>query len=165
MLGRLVGIFAVGKLQKNIGMSLGDLTKVSDDSSDKEPLRVFGDLYSDARRAQGRTLKEISTLTKINIHFLEALEKDEIDKLPTAVFTRSFVRSYAEALSLDPSYVLDEYVKRFPTFSRKATFGQAKVLADDSTFLSEQKMARTLVILLILSVPLIALLVVVGLAR
>ena len=165
MLGRLVGIVAMGKIQNGRGLSLGDLTKVSNDLPDKEPLRVFGDLYSDARRAQGRTLKEISEETRISIHFLEALEKDEIDKLPTAVFTRAFVRSYAEALSLDPSYVLDEYVKRFPIFSRKATFGQTKVLADDGTFLSEQKMARTIVILLILSVTIIALLLVVGLGR
>jgi len=155
--------FRSGQLRKDTAMSLGNLTPVSNDLSAKEPLKVFGDLYRDARRAQGKTLQEISEVTRISVHFLEALEKDEIDRLPTGIFTRSFVRSYAEALNLDPSYVVDEHVKRFPESARQIFSGMSDSADVDNTFLSEQKMARTAVILFILSVPLIVLLLVFGL--
>lgn len=144
-------------------MSLGNLTNVSRHLSDKESLKVVGDLYRDARLLQGKTIQEISGTTRIGARFLEALENDDIEKLPGGIFTRSFVRSYAEALGLDSNHVLDEYVKRFPEISREASGFAADSSDVDDTFLSEQRMARAAVILLALSIPLIALLVVVGL--
>ena len=144
-------------------MSLGNLTNVSRHLPENEPLKVFGNLYRDARLAQGKTIEEVSGATRISARFLEALERDDIETLPAGIFARSFVRSYAEALGLDSGHVLDEYLKRFPEMSREASGFAADSSDVDDTFLSEQRMARTAVILLALSIPLIALLVVVGL--
>ena len=144
-------------------MSLGNLTNVSRHLPENGSLKVFGNLYRDARLAQGKTIEEVSGVTRISARFLEALERDEIETLPAGIFARSFIRSYAEALGLDSGHVLDEYLKRFPEISREASGFAADSSDVDDTFLSEQRMARTAVILLALSIPLIALLVVVGL--
>lgn len=40
-------------------------------------------------------------MTKINIALLEAIEADDLEKLPGIFFTRSFVKQYAKALGLE----------------------------------------------------------------
>jgi cytoskeletal protein RodZ len=55
---------------------------------------------------RGVSLEEISTATKISIRFLQAIENEELSKLPGGIFTRSFVRTYARYLGLDEERVL-----------------------------------------------------------
>ena len=60
------------------------------------------------RNSKKITLKEISEYTKINIKYLEALENGDFNALPN-VYTRLFLRSYCDFLSIDYRSVLDEY--------------------------------------------------------
>ena len=46
-------------------------------------------------------IDQISAELKISARFLEAIEKDQYDKLPGGVFAKSFVRQYARLLGLD----------------------------------------------------------------
>ena len=55
---------------------------------------------------RGVSLEEISAATKISIRFLQAIENEELSKLPGGIFTRSFVRTYARYLGLDEERVL-----------------------------------------------------------
>jgi cytoskeleton protein RodZ len=55
---------------------------------------------------RGVSLAEISAATRISIRFLEAIEAEELSKLPGGIFTRSFVRTYAKYLGLDEERVL-----------------------------------------------------------
>jgi len=55
---------------------------------------------------RGVSLEEISTATKISIRFLQAIEDEELSKLPGGIFSRSFVRTYARYLGLDEERVL-----------------------------------------------------------
>jgi len=57
---------------------------------------------------RGVTLEEISAATRISIRFLEAIEGEELSKLPGGIFTRSFVRTYARYLGLDEERVLTD---------------------------------------------------------
>jgi len=57
---------------------------------------------------RGVTLEEISAATRISIRFLEAIESEELSKLPGGIFTRSFVRTYARFLGLDEERVLTD---------------------------------------------------------
>jgi len=57
---------------------------------------------------RGVTLEEISAATRISIRFLEAIESEELSKLPGGIFTRSFVRTYARYLGLDEERVLTD---------------------------------------------------------
>jgi cytoskeleton protein RodZ len=61
----------------------------------------IGERLREERLRRSWSLDRISEQTRINSRFLEALEADELDKLPGSFFARSFVRQYAKALGLD----------------------------------------------------------------
>lgn len=61
------------------------------------------------RELRGISLKEIADSTKINMRFLKALEKDQLDILPGKFFTKGIIRSYAKFIGLDEHSVLNKY--------------------------------------------------------
>ena len=67
----------------------------------------LGDLLRQSREQLGLTLDDIQASTHIKSSYLEALEEERFDDLPNLVVRRGFLRNYASALNLDPSYVLD----------------------------------------------------------
>src|SRR5208337_4108879 len=69
----------------------------------------FGEYLRREREMRGVSLEEISTSTKISIRFLQAIENEELSKLPGGIFTRSFVRTYARYLGLDEERVLTDF--------------------------------------------------------
>ena len=60
------------------------------------------------------SLASISANTKIGVHLLEGLERDDVSRWPGGIFRRSFVRDYAAAVGLDPDVTAREFVDRFP---------------------------------------------------
>ena len=73
----------------------------------------FGARLREARERRGIVLKEISEHTKISMTALEALERSDVSRLPGGIFARSFVRSYAAEIGLDPDKTLREFLERF----------------------------------------------------
>ena len=69
----------------------------------------FGAQLREARERKGISLRQIAAATKISIAALEALERNDISRLPGGIFSRAFVRSYAIEVGLDP----DETVRKF----------------------------------------------------
>lgn len=59
-----------------------------------------------ARQGRNLSLAEASTATRISQRILTALEDDDFAALPAEVFTRGFIKLYAEYLGLDTSEVL-----------------------------------------------------------
>jgi len=55
----------------------------------------FGGKLRDARESRGVSLRQIANATKISVAALEALERNDISRLPGGIFSRAFVRSYA----------------------------------------------------------------------
>ena len=74
----------------------------------------FGTHLREAREKRGVSLRQIATSTRISIRTLEALENNEIKKLPGGIFSRAFVRSYAQEIGLDPDEAVREFVHQFP---------------------------------------------------
>ncbi|HOC17241.1 MAG TPA: DUF4115 domain-containing protein [Vicinamibacterales bacterium] len=74
----------------------------------------FGASLREARERAGITLRAISANTKISVLTLEALERNDVSRLPGGVFTRAFVRSYAKEIHLDPEETLNQFLERFP---------------------------------------------------
>ena len=67
------------------------------------------------RREERRvSLRQIAASTKISPGALEAIERDDIKRLPGGIFTRAFVRAYASELDLDPERTLAEFLAQFP---------------------------------------------------
>jgi transcriptional regulator with XRE-family HTH domain len=61
------------------------------------------------RERRGLTLRAISESTKVSFPLLEGLEADDITRWPGGIFRRAFVRSYAEAVGLDPDAVFRRF--------------------------------------------------------
>lgn len=66
------------------------------------------------REAAGRTLRDVADVTKLGVRTLEALERNQVDRLPPGIFRRSVVRAYAREIGLDPEATLLAFLARFP---------------------------------------------------
>ena len=79
----------------------------------RTPLRPellgIGERLRNAREAKGASLRAVADLTRIRAVYLQALEEEQFDQLPGAVYARGFLRTYADALGLDADRLLDAY--------------------------------------------------------
>ena len=71
--------------------------------------KTIGEVLRLARINQGLSLEELQEKTEIQLHFLEVMEADDFDLLPSTFYARSFLRKYAWAVELDERIVLDAY--------------------------------------------------------
>jgi cytoskeleton protein RodZ len=67
---------------------------------------TIGETLTQARLDKKLTIKAASEATAIRVKFLEALEADEFDSLPSPVQARGFLRIYADYLGLDSGDLL-----------------------------------------------------------
>src|SRR2546430_8628891 len=74
----------------------------------------FGRKLREARERRGISLRQIAAATKISMSVLEALERNDISRLPGGIFSRAFVRSYAIEVGLDPEATIQEFIAQFP---------------------------------------------------
>ena len=74
----------------------------------------FGMRMKRLREERGVSLRYIADTTKISIRALEALERDDISRLPGGIYSRAFVRSYAIEIGLDPEQTLRDFLAQFP---------------------------------------------------
>ena len=58
-------------------------------------------------------MTEVAAATKIRAKYLRALENEEWDLLPGPTFVKTFLRTYAEYLDLDPRLLVEEYRQRY----------------------------------------------------
>ena len=115
----------------------------------------FGKLLLDARTARGMTLAEVSAFTKIPVSKLQAIERDDIESLPGGIFTRGFVRSYAETVGLDPQDTLAQFEARFPDESSVASLHATIEGRANEEFVRRQRTAKSVVWLALLAIPLV----------
>lgn len=79
--------------------------------SDNPLLKTPGEMINEAREAQDLTIAQLSELTKIPPPVLMSLELDEYHKISGPLYIKSFLRTCAVALGLDPQVVLSLYNK------------------------------------------------------
>ena len=116
----------------------------------------FGGKLRLARERRGVSLRQIAANTKISVAVLEALERNDISKLPGGIFSRAFVRSYAIEVGLDPEQTVNEFLERFESQPPVSTPEiHASVSDEESSFESQQRMAHVVLTLVLISVPLI----------
>src|ERR687891_2863614 len=89
----------------------------------------FGTRMRRLREEKGVSLRQIADATKISIGALEALERNDIARLPGGIFSRAFVRSYAIEVGLDPEQTVRDFIERFPHAS--VTAGSPHVPQED----------------------------------
>lgn len=65
-----------------------------------------GQQLRQARELRGLSIAQAANETRIRVHYLEALETDSLDKLPSPAQGRGLLRSYAQYLQLDSDRLL-----------------------------------------------------------
>lgn len=92
----------------------------------------FGGRMRRAREARGVSLRQIAETTKLSMAALEALERNDISRLPGGIFSRAFVRSYASEIGMDPEATVREFLTHFPHDSITAGSPHVRVVLDGS---------------------------------
>jgi transcriptional regulator with XRE-family HTH domain len=70
----------------------------------------FGESLRRQRELRKISLREVSEATKINIRYLEALERNDFTFLPGGAFTRGFIRAYARHIGIDEDEAINAYL-------------------------------------------------------
>lgn len=113
----------------------------------------FGRSLREARERRGVSLRQIANATKIGMSALEALERNDISRLPGGIFSRAFVRSYAIEVGLDPEATIQEFIAQFPHDSVTAGHPTWTQPEDHQAIESDRRSATTFVRLIALSIP------------
>src|SRR6476469_10104745 len=69
----------------------------------------IGETLREARMRQRHDITDVEAATKIRAKYLRALENEDFGMLPGSTFVKSFLRTYAEFLGLDPHLLVEEY--------------------------------------------------------
>ncbi len=119
----------------------------------------LGRKLREAREGRGISLRQIANTTKISVGVLEALERNDISRLPGGIFSRAFVRSYASVVGLDPEETVREFVAGFPHESVTAGHRPSASLESSDASDGSRRTAATFLRLVAISVPLAAVIV------
>lgn len=71
---------------------------------------MLGDKLREAREKQNLTYKDIEKGTSIRALYIEYIENGNYDELPADVYTKGFIRSYANFLKLNPNELVQEFI-------------------------------------------------------
>ena len=126
--------------------------------------RTVGARLRAAREKRGVSLRQIADSTRISVMSLEALERSDLSRLPGGIFTRAFVRAYAEEVGLDPDRTIEDFIAELPPDEASATAHSASV-EDGEKLDSDRKAAVTAIRLILVSLPIIGLVVYYGTIR
>lgn len=119
----------------------------------------FGIRLRQTRESKGISLREIASVTKISVSALEALERNDLDRLPGGIFTRSFVRAYASEIGLDPDQAVKEFLSQFPNQGNAPELDQHAEGSDAAAAAEAREGSGLLMWLLVGGISLAALLV------
>ncbi|MBB5744937.1 helix-turn-helix domain-containing protein [Brevundimonas variabilis] len=87
---------------------------------DSDPVTVFesaeslGDGFRELRQSQGRSIAELSSVTRIHAKYLRAMEENDFALLPSRVFAIGYARGYALALGLDDQTAVERFKRESP---------------------------------------------------
>ena len=128
------------------------------------PARTVGARLREAREKRGVSLRQIATSTRISVMSLEALERSDLSRLPGGIFTRAFIRAYAQEVGLDPDRTIQDFIAELPPEAATATAHPAAI-EDGEKLESDRKAVATALRLALVSLPIIGLVIYYGTHR
>lgn len=90
---------------------------------------LFGSYLKKARLAHGMSIEDVMDYTRISKFVVEQIEANNLSKLPEPVFLKGFLKTFAEAVGVDPADVLRRYNRVAETDAQQSekTSGSQKV--------------------------------------
>ena len=91
-------------------MQIGKLPQEqTEEVGDQEINLTAGEILRQERLRIGLTENEVAHHLHITMHYVRAIESDNYQKLPNAVFAKGYIRNYAIFLKLDIEDILERY--------------------------------------------------------
>ena len=126
------------------------------------PATHVGARLREAREKKGVALRQIAATTRISVMTLEALERNDLSRLPGGIFTRAFIRAYAAEVGLDPERSIQEFIAQFPQESVAGGTGHASQVEEGETLESDRRAVETAFRLVLVSLPIAAIVIYFG---
>jgi transcriptional regulator with XRE-family HTH domain len=121
-----------------------------------------GSMLRSARERRGLSVPQVAAATKISKTFIEALERDDVSRLPGGISGRAFVRAYAGHVGLDPDEALRVFVEQSAEATRARPHASALEVEDHQAIDSQRRAASAFLQLVLMSVPLAGLILYAG---
>ena len=83
----------------------------------------IGSTLRETRVRRKTTLQQAEDDTKIRVKYIQAMENDDFDLMPSPAYVKGFLRTYSTYLGLDADVMLDEYRSRFEPNEEHEPFG------------------------------------------
>ena len=77
--------------------------------------RTLGERFKRQRERSGVTLESIAQATKVPASLFAALERGDCSRWPAGLYSRAYVRAYAEAIGINPEEAVEDFSAAFAT--------------------------------------------------
>ena len=94
-------------------------------------IKELGSRLKSIREAQGLSIADVSNVTKIQKHYLAAIEEGDLDHLPKGPYVRSFIRQYCDHLSAPDIW------KSYDVITKRQKAAEPPISAGDETNYSD----------------------------
>lgn len=107
-------------------------------------VQSVGHVLRNARLARKMSIEDVSRQLRLSVQQIEAIEKEDYEKLPGRTFLRGFVRNYANLVQLDPTPILqllpgsaptESTYERTPIKNRQISFSENREKSKNSQFI------------------------------
>lgn len=112
----------------------------------------LGQVLQRAREEKGISLDDIQRITKIQRRYLEAIERGHFHVLPGHFYARAFIKSYAEAVGLDPNHIMSHFQSDLPSqppTEQVERLRRRRVASANNPFQGGRWVTKTLLVLFI----------------
>jgi cytoskeletal protein RodZ len=82
--------------------------------------QAFGEKLRREREKKRITLDQLATRTKVAASLLRSLEAGDCARWPGGIYSRGFVRAYAQGTGMDPEHTVGLFVECYPAFAPEA---------------------------------------------
>ncbi len=121
----------------------------------------IGSTLRETRVRRKTTLQQAEDDTKIRAKYIQAMENDDFDLMPSPAYVKGFLRTYCEYLGLDANVILDEYRSRFEPDEEHEPFGGNSALGRPHA----HRRRNTLTFIAVVCLLILGLLYMLGLGR
>ena len=121
----------------------------------------IGSTLRETRVRRKTTLQQAEDDTKIRAKYIQAMENDDFDLMPSPAYVKGFLRTYCEYLGLDGDVILDEYRSRFEPSEEHEPFGGNSALGRPHA----HRRRNTLTFIAVVCLLILGILYILGLGR